>query len=89
MKIVAFLDSCVLYPFTVRDLLIQFSYEGMFRAKWSSQGRREVVKNVEHDNPSAKGKMMLISSRLLLMDLIKLFLDSKILQDPSKNTVMS
>lgn len=57
MKIVAFLDSCVLYPFTVRDLLIQFSYEGMFRAKWSSQVRREVIKNVEHDNHSAKGKL--------------------------------
>lgn len=57
MKIVAFLDSCVLYPFTVRDLLIQFSYDGMFRAKWSLQVRSEVIKNVEHDNPSAKGKL--------------------------------
>lgn len=57
MKIVAFLDSCVLYPFTLRDVLIQFSYEGMFRAKWSSKVRDEVIKNVENDNPKAKGKL--------------------------------
>lgn len=57
MRIVAFLDSCVLYPFTLRDILIQFSYEGMFRAKWSSKVRSEVIKNVEKDNPKTKGKL--------------------------------
>jgi hypothetical protein len=35
-KTIAFLDSCVLYPFSLRDILIQFSVEGMYQAKWSS-----------------------------------------------------
>ena len=56
-RTVAFLDSCVLYPLSLRDILIQFSYEGIFQAKWSSLVRQEVIRNVEKDNPTSKGKL--------------------------------
>ena len=54
---VAFLDSCVLYPFSLRDILIQFAVDGMFQAKWSSLVRQEVIRNVESDYPATKGKL--------------------------------
>lgn len=56
-RVIAFLDSCVLYPFSLRDILIQFSVEGLFQAKWSSLVRAEVIRNVETNNPTAKGKL--------------------------------
>ena len=56
-KVVALLDSCVLYPFSLRDVLIQFAVEGLFQAKWSSLVRAEVIRNVEANNPGAKGKL--------------------------------
>ena len=56
-RTIAFLDSCVLYPFSLRDILIQFSVEAVFQAKWSSQVREEVIRNVEANNPNAKGKL--------------------------------
>lgn len=56
-RVIAFLDSCVLYPFSLRDVLIQFSVEGIFQAKWSSLVRAEVIRNVEANNPTAKGKL--------------------------------
>lgn len=57
IKVVAFLDSCVLYPFSLRDILMQFFVEKMFQAKWSTQVRMEVIHNVEKNNPAAKGKL--------------------------------
>jgi hypothetical protein len=55
MTIVAFLDSCVLYPFSLRDILIQFSFEGLCQARWSAKVRREVIRNVEGNNPTLPG----------------------------------
>jgi hypothetical protein len=35
-RTVAFLDACVLYPFSLRDVLMQFSVEGRFQANLES-----------------------------------------------------
>ena len=56
-RTVAFLDACVLYPFSLRDVLMQFSVEGMFQAKWSAKVQDEVIRNVEGNNPSTSGKL--------------------------------
>jgi predicted nucleic acid-binding protein len=56
-RTVAFLDACVLYPFSLRDVLIQFSVEGMFQAKWSTQVQSEVIKNVEKYHPTISGRL--------------------------------
>jgi predicted nucleic acid-binding protein len=57
-RTVAFLDACVLYPFSLRDVLIQFSVEGMFQAKWSGKVQAEVIKNVEGNNPKISGRLL-------------------------------
>jgi predicted nucleic acid-binding protein len=57
-RTVAFLDACVLYPFSLRDVLMQFSIEGMFQAKWSAKVQAEVIKNVEGNNPGIPGRLV-------------------------------
>ncbi len=54
---VAFLDSCVLYPQSVRDVFLQFAFDGLFQAKWSLKVEQEFVRNVEINIPSARGKL--------------------------------
>lgn len=56
-RVIAFLDSCVLYPFSLRDILLQYSVDGFFQAKWSVKVRQEVIRNVEAKNPQTKGKL--------------------------------
>lgn len=56
-RTIAFLDSCVLYPFSVRDILMEFAVRGLFQAKWSSQVRQQVIRNIEEKNPATKGKL--------------------------------
>ena len=53
----AFLDSCVFYPFSLRDILIQFSVSGMYQAKWSSLVREQVIRNIEADHPRLRGRL--------------------------------
>lgn len=56
-KAIALLDACVLYPFSVRDVLIQFAFEEIYQAKWSKKIETEVIRNVEKNNPTTKGKL--------------------------------
>jgi predicted nucleic acid-binding protein len=42
----ALFDSCVLYPFTVRDTLIRLALTGLFRAKWTSKIDQEWLENL-------------------------------------------
>lgn len=56
-KSVAFLDACVLYPFSVRDIFIQFAYEEIYQAKWSKKIEAEVIRNVEKNNPTIRGRL--------------------------------
>lgn len=39
----ALYDACVLYPFHLRDLLIQLATTGLFRARWSADIDREWI----------------------------------------------
>lgn len=39
-------DACVLYPFSLRDLLIELAGIGLFRAKWSEMINEEWVSNL-------------------------------------------
>nr|MBS0038251.1 PIN domain-containing protein [Saprospiraceae bacterium] len=40
------LDACVLYPAPVRDLLLSFANEGLFKPKWSEEIQREWSENL-------------------------------------------
>lgn len=41
MAFTALFDACVLYPFTMRDLLLSLAVTDLFRARWTSRIQRE------------------------------------------------
>ncbi len=48
------IDSCVLYSAPVRDLLLQLSSVGLFRAKWTKDIQEEWVSNLLNNRPDLK-----------------------------------
>ncbi|MFH9178127.1 PIN domain-containing protein [Streptomyces albogriseolus] len=49
MAFVVLYDACVLYPNTLRDLLIRVSQKGVVRAKWTDVILDEVDRNIARD----------------------------------------
>lgn len=47
----AFLDASVLYPVSLRHLLMRLVLEGLFQAKWSAMIYEEWIRAVLRDNP--------------------------------------
>jgi predicted nucleic acid-binding protein len=47
----ALFDACVLYPAPLRDLLIELSAGGMFRARWTRQIHDEWIENLLRSRP--------------------------------------
>ena len=47
----ALYDACVLYPVTVRDLLMQLATTNLFRARWTKQIQDEWVRNLLERKP--------------------------------------
>ncbi|ODT73727.1 MAG: PIN domain-containing protein [Pelagibacterium sp. SCN 64-44] len=43
---VAVLDACVLYPFHLRNLMIQAAFDGLFDARWSDDIHDEWIRNL-------------------------------------------
>ena len=43
---VAVYDACVLYPFNLRNVLIQCAYEGLVQARWSDDIHDEWIRNI-------------------------------------------
>ncbi|KTC65056.1 Uncharacterised protein (plasmid) [Legionella adelaidensis] len=50
-KFTALYDACVLYPPSMRDLLIQLAVDGLHRAKWSEKIHSEWIRNALINNP--------------------------------------
>jgi len=63
---VALLDANVLYSATLRDLLLQISFNGLFRARWSDQIEREWQRNLMQARPELEPQ---IERTRLLMQL--------------------
>jgi predicted nucleic acid-binding protein len=51
MGFVAVYDACVLYPSTLRDLLIRIAQAGLVQAKWTESILDEVFRNLEENRP--------------------------------------
>nr|WP_287938644.1 PIN domain-containing protein [Algoriphagus sp.] len=51
VKIKALLDACVLYPMTIRDLLLSFAEEELFKPFWSQQIQQEWKRNLILNRP--------------------------------------
>ena len=47
----AFLDASVLYPVSLRNLLMRLTLDGLYQARWSSDVHREWIAAVLRDNP--------------------------------------
>ena len=47
----AFLDASVLYPVSLRHLLMRLALEGLFQPKWSATVHDEWIRSVLRDNP--------------------------------------
>lgn len=51
MGFVAVYDACVLYPSTLRDLLIRIAQAGLVQAKWTDTILDEVFQNLQENRP--------------------------------------
>lgn len=51
MAFIAVYDANVLYPSTLRDLLIRIAQAGLVQAKWTNEILDEVFRNVKADRP--------------------------------------
>ncbi|WP_455275059.1 PIN domain-containing protein [Rhizobium herbae] len=49
--LVAVLDACVLYPFHLRNLLVQAAFDGLFDAHWSDDIHAEWIRNLAANAP--------------------------------------
>lgn len=47
----AILDACVLYPFSLRDLLLSLARDGLFHARWSRRIEEEWVGSLLRQRP--------------------------------------
>ena len=50
-KIVAVLDACVLYPPSLRDLLMRIAVAGAYKPRWTEEIHAEWIRPVLSDNP--------------------------------------
>lgn len=49
---VAVYDACVLYPFHLRNILIQCAFDGLVEARWSDDIHAEWIRNLAANTPS-------------------------------------
>ncbi|HHT9843832.1 TPA: PIN domain-containing protein [Legionella pneumophila] len=47
-------DSCVLYPFILRDLLMELALHDLYRAKWTNKIHNEWIRNLLKNKPELK-----------------------------------
>ena len=54
---VVILDANVLYPFRVRDVLLNFAFKGLFRARWTNQIIAEWTENLIKNRPELEASV--------------------------------
>lgn len=57
-RFVVILDANVLYPFGVRDVLLTFAEEGLYRARWSKQILEEMVTAITRRRPDREASIL-------------------------------
>jgi len=58
-------DACVLYPATLRNVLLQLAGTGLFRARWTTRIRREWTRALRADKPDLSPERMSRLARLV------------------------
>ncbi|NBE54472.1 PIN domain-containing protein [Streptomyces boluensis] len=59
-------DACVLYPSTLRDLLIRIAQSGLVQAKWSDRILDEVFDNLAENRPDLDAARLARTRRLMV-----------------------
>ncbi|MCX6177350.1 MAG: PIN domain-containing protein [Bacteroidetes bacterium] len=54
----AFLDACVLYPAVVRDVLLSFAAESMYKVAWSAEVHDEWTRNLLLNRPDLTAEQL-------------------------------
>ena len=62
------LDSCVLYPYELRDLLLELAHEHLYRVHWSPQILDDTVRNLLADARSTPEKASRLNERSTTVD---------------------
>lgn len=57
MAVVVVFDACVLYPASVRDLLIRLAAAGLFQARWTDRILDECFRSIVAARPELAGKL--------------------------------
>ncbi|MEU8567133.1 PIN domain-containing protein [Streptomyces pathocidini] len=59
-------DACVLYPSTLRDLLIRLAQAGLVQAKWTHRILDEVFASLQANRPDLDGKKLTRTRELMI-----------------------
>ena len=49
--LVAVYDACVLYPFQLRNVMIQCAFDGLIEARWTDDIHDESIRNLASNVP--------------------------------------
>ena len=90
------LDACVLYPATLRDLLLSLAYENVYRARWTQEIQDEWVRNVLIKRKDLDEEKLRRTQRLMadaiddcLIDGYQSLIESIVLPDPNDRHVLA
>ena len=61
----AIFDACVFYSAPLRDILLEISGEGIFRARWTNQIHDEWIRNVLNNNRHIKREQLARTRQLM------------------------
>ena len=64
-KTIAVLDACVLYPPSLRDLLMRVAVVGIYEPRWTERIHAEWIRNVLADNPDVTPAQLDRTRRLM------------------------
>jgi predicted nucleic acid-binding protein len=65
MSLVVVYDACVLYPASLRDLLLRFAVEELCHARWSEEILDEVFGNLRMDRPDLQPERLERTRRMM------------------------
>ena len=65
MPFTALYDACVLYPFALRDLLIELACTDLFDARWTQEIHDEWIRNVLANRPDLSTERLEITRKLM------------------------
>jgi hypothetical protein len=95
-ELIAVYDSCVLYPASLRDLLVRLALTGLFRARWTEAIHDEWIRNVLENRPDLSASQLARTRQLMnaavrdcLVTGYEWRIDSLTLPDPDDRHVLA